>query len=54
MKGRGACSASGPPGPVRCCCSSTPGTAPHFGITPAEVRAFLREVGYTIYLLDGA
>jgi FkbM family methyltransferase len=29
------------------------GYCAHFGITPAEVRAFLREVGYTIYLLDG-
>ena len=24
-----------------------------FGITPAEVRAFLTEAGYTMYLLDG-
>ncbi len=30
------------------------GHSAHFGITPAEVRAFLREVGYSIYLLDGA
>jgi FkbM family methyltransferase len=30
------------------------GYCAHFGITPAEVRAFLREVGYTIYLLDGS
>ena len=29
------------------------GYCAHFGITPAEVRAFLRSVGYTIYLLDG-
>jgi FkbM family methyltransferase len=25
----------------------------HFGITPGDVRAFLREVGYRIFLLDG-
>ena len=25
-----------------------------FGITPAETRTFLRDVGYSIYLLDGA
>ena len=37
----------------RCCSSSTPGYCAHFGITPAEVRAFLAEVGYSIYLLDG-
>lgn len=30
------------------------GHSAHFGITPAEVRAFLRDVGYSIYLLDGA
>ena len=30
------------------------GYCEHFGITPAEVRTFLREVGYGIYLLDGA
>ncbi len=29
------------------------GYCEHFGITPAEVRAFLTEVGYGIYLLDG-
>jgi FkbM family methyltransferase len=29
------------------------GYCAHFGITPAEVRAFLRKVGYSIYLLDG-
>ncbi|HEY1988066.1 MAG TPA: FkbM family methyltransferase [Acidimicrobiales bacterium] len=29
------------------------GYCAHFGITPAEVRAFLTEAGYTIYLLDG-
>jgi FkbM family methyltransferase len=29
------------------------GYCAHFGITPAEVRAFLRSVGYTIYLLNG-
>jgi FkbM family methyltransferase len=29
------------------------GYCTHFGITPAEVRAFLQEVGYSIYLLDG-
>jgi FkbM family methyltransferase len=29
------------------------GYCEHFGITPAEVRAFLRSVGYTIYLLNG-
>jgi FkbM family methyltransferase len=29
------------------------GYCEHFGITPAEVRSYLREVGYTIYLLDG-
>ena len=29
------------------------GYCEHFGITPAEVRTFLREVGYSIYLLDG-
>ncbi len=29
------------------------GYCAHFGITPAEVRAFLTEVGYAIYLLDG-
>ena len=29
------------------------GYCAHFGITPAEVRAFLTEVGYSIYLLDG-
>jgi FkbM family methyltransferase len=29
------------------------GHCAHFGITPAEVRAFLTEVGYGIYLLDG-
>jgi FkbM family methyltransferase len=29
------------------------GYCAHFGITPAEVRAFLTEVGYGIYLLDG-
>ncbi len=43
---------------------SDPGTAPvllfehaghgaSFGITPAEMRAFLSELGYRIYLLDG-
>ncbi|HEX4127372.1 MAG TPA: FkbM family methyltransferase [Acidimicrobiales bacterium] len=43
---------------------SAPGTAPvllfehaghgaHFGISPAEVRAFLSELGYRIHLLDG-
>lgn len=43
---------------------SIPGTAPvllfehaghgtHFGITPAQVRQFLAELGYRIYLLDG-
>ncbi len=30
------------------------GHSTHFGITPAEVRAFLNEVGYRIYLLDGS
>ena len=29
------------------------GYCAHFGITPAEVREFLAEVGYSIYLLDG-
>jgi FkbM family methyltransferase len=29
------------------------GYCAHFGITPAEIRAFLTEVGYTMYLLDG-
>jgi FkbM family methyltransferase len=29
------------------------GYCEHFGITPAEVRSYLQEVGYTIYLLDG-
>lgn len=29
------------------------GYCAHFGITPAEVRTFLTEVGYSIYLLDG-
>jgi FkbM family methyltransferase len=29
------------------------GYCAHFGITPAEVRGFLRSVGYTIYLLNG-
>ncbi|HEX4434823.1 MAG TPA: FkbM family methyltransferase [Acidimicrobiales bacterium] len=29
------------------------GHGAHFGISPADVRAFLAEVGYGIYLLDG-
>jgi FkbM family methyltransferase len=29
------------------------GYCAHFDITPAEIRAFLAEVGYSIYLLDG-
>jgi FkbM family methyltransferase len=29
------------------------GYCAHFGITPEEVRTFLRSVGYTIYLLNG-
>ena len=29
------------------------GHGAHFGISPAEVRAYLNELGYRIYLLDG-
>jgi len=29
------------------------GHGTHFGISPAEVRAFLSELGYRIHLLDG-
>lgn len=29
------------------------GHGTHFGITPAEVRRFLHDLGYSIYLLDG-
>jgi FkbM family methyltransferase len=29
------------------------GYCAHFGVTPAQIRAFLEEAGYTIYLLDG-
>ncbi|MGO8825833.1 MAG: FkbM family methyltransferase [Acidimicrobiales bacterium] len=30
------------------------GYCAHFGITPPEVRSFLTEAGYTMYLLDGS
>jgi FkbM family methyltransferase len=30
------------------------GYCEHFGITPSQIRSFLEEVGYTMYLLDGS